>query len=112
MPIYEYRCTKNGHEFEVIQKFSDPPLKKCRHCGSKVEKLISVSSFVLKGSGFYVNDYARKNGGHEKADEKADEKAKNNGTKKTADSNEKASKSEKAGKAEKAGKGEKTKSAA
>lgn len=66
MPIYEYRCKKNGHQFEVIQKISDPPLRTCIHCKSKVEKLVSASAFVLKGSGFYVNDYVRKNGEGEK----------------------------------------------
>ena len=60
MPIYEYRCTKNGHRFEAIQKVDDPPLTECRRCSSPVEKLISRSSFVLKGSGFYQNDYAPK----------------------------------------------------
>ena len=58
MPIYEYRCTKCGKEFEVIQKFSDKPVAKCLHCSGKVEKLISQSSFRLKGSGWYATDYA------------------------------------------------------
>lgn len=61
MPIYEYKCNECGKEFEVIQKFSDKPLKKCIHCSSKkVEKLISQSSFHLKGSGWYATDYAKK----------------------------------------------------
>jgi len=61
MPIYEYICNDCGKTFEVIQKFSDKPLKKCVHCSSgKVEKLISQSSFVLKGSGWYATDYAKK----------------------------------------------------
>lgn len=61
MPIYEYRCNDCGKEFEVIQKFSDKPIGKCIHCsGKKVEKLISQSSFVLKGSGWYANDYGGK----------------------------------------------------
>jgi len=60
MPIYEYRCTKCGHEFEMMQKFSDRPVKKCIKCSGKVEKLISQSSFVLKGSGWYQTDYANK----------------------------------------------------
>ena len=68
MPIYEYRCKKNGHHFEVIQKISDPPLKTCIHCKSKVEKLISASAFVLKGAGFYVNDYAKKGSGGDKGE--------------------------------------------
>ncbi len=61
MPIYEYRCNDCGKEFEVIQKFSDKPINKCIHCsGKKVEKLISQSSFVLKGGGWYASDYGGK----------------------------------------------------
>jgi putative FmdB family regulatory protein len=61
MPIYEYRCLKCGNEFEAIQKFSDSPIRKCSGCGGAVKKLISHSSFHLKGSGWYLTDYAKKN---------------------------------------------------
>jgi len=57
MPIYEYKCTKCNEQFEVIQKFSDEPLKKCKSCGGKLKKLITNTSFVLKGSSWYVTDY-------------------------------------------------------
>ena len=60
MPIYEYSCKKCGKTIEVIQKFSDAPLKKHQGCGGGLTKLISTSSFQLKGSGWYVTDYARK----------------------------------------------------
>lgn len=60
MPIYEYQCKKCRQHFEVVQKFSDKPLKKCTACGGKLQKLISQSSFHLKGSGWYVTDYVRK----------------------------------------------------
>ena len=60
MPIYEYQCSKCGNVEEVIQKFSDQPLSKCRHCSGKLHKLISQSTFHLKGSGWYVTDYANK----------------------------------------------------
>ena len=60
MPIYEYSCKKCGKTIEVIQKFSDKPLKKHQGCGGSLTKLISTSSFQLKGSGWYVTDYARK----------------------------------------------------
>ena len=60
MPIYEYECTQCGEIEEVFQKFSDKPLKKCRHCSGKLQKLISQSTFHLKGSGWYVTDYANK----------------------------------------------------
>lgn len=58
MPIYEYECTKCGRIEEALQKFSDKPLKKCRHCSGKLHKLVSQSSFQLKGTGWYVTDYA------------------------------------------------------
>ena len=58
MPIYEYRCRKCG-EFEVTQRITEPPLARCPTCRGKVTKLISNTSFQLKGSGWYVTDYAR-----------------------------------------------------
>lgn len=61
MPIYEYECTKCNKIHEVIQKFSDDPLKNCPDCGGEVRKLISPSTFILKGTGWYVTDYAGKN---------------------------------------------------
>ncbi len=58
MPIYEYECSACGHHEEVIQNFSDKPLTKCPGCSGKMNKLISQSAFHLKGSGWYVTDYA------------------------------------------------------
>jgi putative FmdB family regulatory protein len=58
MPIYEYECLQCGKNSEVIQKFSDAPLSTCPDCGGRMKKLISNTSFVLKGSGWYVTDYA------------------------------------------------------
>ena len=58
MPIYEYECSECGRIDEVIQKFSDKPLTKCKYCSGKLHKLISHSSFHLKGTGWYVTDYA------------------------------------------------------
>ena len=60
MPIYEYQCTKCGETFEAFQKITDNPLTECRFCQGKVEKMISQSSFQLKGSGWYLTDYAKK----------------------------------------------------
>lgn len=62
MPIYEYQCNQCGETTEVLQKFSDAPLESCSVCGGRVEKLMSMNSFQLKGSGWYVTDYAGKNG--------------------------------------------------
>lgn len=59
MPIYEYSCPKCG-EFEVTQRITEDALKKCPTCKSKVRKLISNTSFQLKGSGWYATDYAKK----------------------------------------------------
>ena len=58
MPIYEYRCTSCGHEKEVLQKLSDPPLTECPACGkSTLGKLVSAAGFHLKGSGWYATDF-------------------------------------------------------
>jgi putative FmdB family regulatory protein len=62
MPLYEYQCDECGHRFEVIQKYSDPPIDKCPVCGKTVHKLQSAPAFQFKGSGWYVTDYARKDG--------------------------------------------------
>jgi len=60
VPIYEYQCTKCGEVFEAFQRITDEPLSQCKFCQAKVEKLISHSSFQLKGSGWYLTDYARR----------------------------------------------------
>jgi putative FmdB family regulatory protein len=60
MPIYEYQCSKCGEVFEAFQKVNDKPLSQCKFCRGPVEKLISHSSFQLKGSGWYLTDYSRK----------------------------------------------------
>lgn len=66
MPIYEYRCKKCGHVFEVLQRISDPA-PQCPVCGGEVEKLLSSGvGLVFKGSGFYITDYVKKSGGEKK----------------------------------------------
>ena len=60
MPNYEYLCTKCGHRFEQIRKFSDKQLRKCPECGGLIEQVISAPAVRFKGSGWYVNDYAKK----------------------------------------------------
>ena len=111
MPIYEYRCAACGHTFERMQKFSDPPVKKCPECKGKVEKLLSAPGLLFKGTGWYVTDYAspsRKkameaekgtsgNGG-DKSSDKADTKSKSDskpesGSKGKPESSSKGSKS-------------------
>jgi len=60
MPIYEYKCQKCGKQFEAFQGITEPELKACKFCKGKVHKLVSLSSFSLKGTGWYVTDYAGK----------------------------------------------------
>lgn len=78
MPIYEYQCPKCG-PFEVTQRITEKALSKCPSCKGKVKKLISNTSFQLKGTGWYITDYARK--------EKGDAKT-GNGSKTTSESKE------------------------
>lgn len=63
MPIYEYSCQKCRARVEVMQKITDKPLKRCKSCGGKLEKEWSTTSFQLKGTGWYVTDYAAKKPG-------------------------------------------------
>ena len=63
MPLYEYQCKKCHSLTERIQKFSDPPMTVCPHCGGEVEQLISAPAVQFKGSGWYVTDYAHKSSG-------------------------------------------------
>jgi putative FmdB family regulatory protein len=60
MPIYEYKCRKCGKQYEVIQGITDDSVKECKFCKGAVDKLISLSSFQLKGAGWYVTDYGGK----------------------------------------------------
>jgi len=79
MPLYEYRCSKCGDVFEVLQKFADAPLTVHEGCGGSVERLISTSGFNFKGSGWYVTDYAKSGSASPKKDSDGD-------SSKTADS--------------------------
>lgn len=64
MPIYEYACPDCGHKFDTLQKFDDPPVTVCPKCAAQnVKKLISATSFVLKGGGWYSDHYGLKKGG-------------------------------------------------
>lgn len=62
MPIYEYECKKCGRMLEAYQKFADRPLNKCKECSGKLQRLISHSTFHLKGTGWYSTDYANRSG--------------------------------------------------
>lgn len=72
MPIYEYECEKCQKRYEVLQRLSDPPMETCSNCSGKVHKMVSASGLVFKGSGWYITDYAKKNGSS--SDSKGDPK--------------------------------------
>ncbi len=84
MPIYEYQCESCGRQFEVMQRMTEPVLEMCEKCAGHVRRLISQTSFVLKGTGWYVTDYPsesrkkamgkEKNGGDSKSTETSTEK--------------------------------------
>ena len=60
MPLYEYQCGACGRRFELIQKFSDPPVERCPTCDGAVQKLVSSAAIQFRGAGWYVTDYAPK----------------------------------------------------
>ena len=115
MPLYEYKCLKCGRKTEKIENMAGPHLKKCPHCGGKVEALISAPAIQFKGSGWYVTDYAGKkpssdSGRDDKPSAESkdgkdsgakDSAAKDSGSKDSGSKEKKADKSEKAGKSEK-----------
>jgi putative FmdB family regulatory protein len=63
MPLYEYQCESCGERFEVMQKFADAPVTLHEKCGGSVRRLLSVPALQFKGSGFYINDYAKSGSG-------------------------------------------------
>jgi putative FmdB family regulatory protein len=79
MPIYEYNCKQCG-VFEVTRRITESPLTICPTCGGDIHRLISVTSFVLKGSGWYATDYARANDKSESSGDSASKETAANGT--------------------------------
>lgn len=88
MPIYEYACGACGHRFEEWQKMSDPPVRTCPKCkAKKVEKLISQTSFTLKGGGWYSDLYAGpKPGASSKGDSSGSSSSSDSGSKESTSS--------------------------
>lgn len=62
MPIYGYRCSSCGHQFEVYQRMSDEPVQVCPRCQGKVARILYPTGVVFKGSGYYSTDYKGSNG--------------------------------------------------
>lgn len=95
MPIYEYACAKCKAEFEVEQRITDDPVKTCPKCRSrKVKRLISRTSFVLKGGGWYSDLYSSSKGKRSDADKS--ESASDSGSDKSSESTSKPSDATKA----------------
>lgn len=98
MPIYEYACKKCDGEFEISQRITDEPLKRylCPHCGKRtaVTKLISRSSFHLKGSGWYATDYGKNGSKSPSSDDTKKSESKSSETKSDAKSSGSSSTSE------------------
>lgn len=98
MPLYEYQCVKCGRKTEKIESVHGPHLRKCPHCGGKVERLVTAPAIQFKGAGWYVTDYAKKSsaGNSEKTAAGATEAAgKESAKEKTDDSKETGSKESK-----------------
>ena len=70
MPLYEYECTKCHKRTEKIESVSGPHLKKCPHCGGKVERMLAPPAIQFKGAGWYVTDYAGKKSSGSEGSEK------------------------------------------
>ncbi|ETR71012.1 MAG: FmdB family regulatory protein [Candidatus Magnetoglobus multicellularis str. Araruama] len=85
MPIYEYECENCGNIEEAWQKISDAPLQACNQCQGKLHKIVSQSSFHLKGSGWYVTDYSNKKSADSSTTKDSSDDKKTDTTQKTAD---------------------------
>ena len=80
MPFYEYKCSKCGHQEEVLQKITDKPLKKCAECGkSTMKKMVSAAAFRLKGGGWYETDFKSGDKKNVAGDSKNDSKGETKG---------------------------------
>ena len=98
MPLYEYRCLKCNRLTEKIENLNGPHLKKCPHCGGKVEPMISAPAIQFKGSGWYVTDYGKKTSG---GDSKSEKSEKSESAEKSGKSEKSESKTGSSGKSEK-----------
>ena len=95
MPVYEYRCLECEQTFDIMQRITEPALTECKNCNGKLEKLISRSSFHLKGTGWYITDYARKNSPTESGKNKNSNESKDESTTKNETTEKKTEKKDK-----------------
>src|SRR5207245_2604416 len=98
LPLYEYRCLKCNRHTDKIENLNGPKLKKCPHCGGKVESVLTAPSIQFKGSGWYVTDYGRKTSGGDASQSEKSEKAEKSEKSDKSDKSDKSEKSEKSSK--------------
>ena len=108
MPLYEYKCQSCGEVFEIIQKFSDTPLSVHEKCGGAVERLISTSALMFKGSGWYVNDYGKGNSKEPKPKTDANGSSKSDKSDSSASSGDSSSKADSSSKSDSSTKSDKS----
>jgi putative FmdB family regulatory protein len=96
LPLYEYRCLKCKRHTEKIENLNGPHLKKCPHCGGKVESVLTAPAIQFKGSGWYVTDYGRKTSGGDGQKSEKPEKAEKSEKSDKTEKSEKSSKSDSA----------------
>jgi putative FmdB family regulatory protein len=97
LPLYEYRCLKCKRHTEKIENLNGPNLKKCPHCGGKVESVLTAPAIQFKGSGWYVTDYGRKNSTGDGSKSEKSEQSEKSGK---SDKSEKSEKSDKSSKSD------------
>ena len=100
MPLYEYRCLKCDRHTDKIENMNGPHLKKCPHCGGKVESVITAPAIQFKGSGWYVTDYGKKTSGGDGGKSEKNEKSEKSEKSDKSEKSEKSDKSEKSEKSE------------
>jgi putative FmdB family regulatory protein len=83
MPIYEYVC-EDGHDFDVLQRFSDDPVSTCQVCGAPVRRVFRPVAVHFKGSGFYNTDYGTRKRAREMSEAKESKESKSDGAKDTS----------------------------
>jgi putative FmdB family regulatory protein len=88
LPLYEYACQKCGRHTDKIEPVNGPHLKKCPHCGGKVESVITAPAIKFKGSGWYVNDYAAKSSASDPAKSESSSDSKSSDSSKESGSND------------------------
>ncbi len=94
MPLYEYQCSACGETVEAIQKFSDQPLTDCPSCEGTLKRLLSAPAIQFKGQGWYVTDYAKKEGSAKAPDDSKKKEKSDSGTKETKSTADTSKKSE------------------